>query len=43
MASYLEALRIKPDYFESCNNLGLALMKQGKTAEAMACYEKALR
>ena len=38
MAQYTEALRLKPDYAEAHNNLGLALAAQGKLDQAVAQY-----
>jgi tetratricopeptide (TPR) repeat protein len=40
---YEQALRIKPDYAEAHNNLGVALMELGRTQDAIAQYEQALR
>ncbi len=37
-----EAIRIKPDYAEALNSLGVALCKAGRIDEAIAYYEKAL-
>ena len=42
-AHYEQALRIKPDYAEAHNNLGIALAQTGKIEEAIAHYEQALR
>ena len=43
IASYQQALRLKPDYAEAYSNLGNALQDQGKLEEAIASYEQALR
>ena len=43
MASYREALRLKPDYALAHNNLGIALKTQGRLEEATASYREALR
>jgi predicted negative regulator of RcsB-dependent stress response len=43
VASYQQALRLKPDYAEAQCNLGMALADQGKLTEAIACYQQALR
>ena len=44
MSQYQEALRLKPDYAEAHNNLGLALQDQGcMLAEAVSQYQEALR
>ena len=43
IAEYKEALRIDPDYAETHNNLGSALLLTGRTAEAITEYEQALR
>jgi len=37
-----EAVRIKPDYVEAINNLGLALRQAGRIDEAIHCYKRAL-
>jgi tetratricopeptide (TPR) repeat protein len=42
VASCRAALRLRPDYAEAANNLGLALLGQGKT-EAIAQFGEALR
>ena len=42
MVSYKRALAHKPDFAEAHNNLGNALMVQGKLDEAMVSYERAL-
>lgn len=38
-----QAFRLKPDYAEAGNNLGMALSGQGKFIEAVAAYEESLR
>lgn len=38
-----QALRLKPDFAEAHCNLGMAFAKQEKLAEAVMCYEEALR
>ena len=43
MASYRQALRLKPADAEAHNNLGNALRDQGKLDEAIASYQQALR
>jgi tetratricopeptide (TPR) repeat protein len=40
---YQTALRLKPDYPEASNNLGLALVALGRGREAVAYYQDALR
>ena len=40
---YLEALRLKPDYAEAHNNLGLVLMQDGKGDEAEVHYREAIK
>jgi len=40
---YREAVRIAPGNPQFYSNLGDALVKQGQTAEAVRCYEAALR
>ncbi|MEG3834959.1 tetratricopeptide repeat protein, partial [Microcoleus sp. AT8-B2] len=42
IASYDKALEIKPDYHESWNNRGNALVNLGRLSEAIADYDKAL-
>ncbi len=39
---YEQALRLKPDYAEAYNNLGVARLAQGKLDEALACLRQAL-
>ena len=43
VASYQQALRLKPDTAETHSNLGVALVEQGKLTEAVASYQQALR
>ncbi|MGD1032034.1 MAG: tetratricopeptide repeat protein [Opitutaceae bacterium] len=43
IAHYERALRLKPDYAEAHNNLGIALDAVGRTQEAIAQVEEALR
>jgi tetratricopeptide (TPR) repeat protein len=43
MASYEEAVRLKPDYADALGNLGVALAQQGRMEEAMARWRTALR
>ena len=38
-----ETIRIKPDYAEAHNNLGIALGRKGQTDEAISEYQEALR
>jgi tetratricopeptide (TPR) repeat protein len=40
---YVQALRLKPDYFEAHNNLGNALAAIGNSGEAIEQYHRALR
>ena len=42
VASYQQALRLKPGYAEAHSNLGVALLEQGKLTEAVACHQQAL-
>lgn len=42
VASYRNALLLKPDYAEAHNNLGLVLQAQGKFDEAIESYRRAL-
>jgi len=37
------AVRLKPDYAEAHNNLGVALEKLGRTPEAIEHYQQALK
>ena len=43
IASFQQALRLKPDLAEAGNNLGLALQDQGKLGEAITAYQQAVR
>ena len=43
MGHWESALRLKPDFAEAHNNLGLALAQTGKLQEAMRHWESALR
>jgi tetratricopeptide (TPR) repeat protein len=43
VASYREALRLRPNYPEAHNNLGAAQRYQGQLDEAVASYREALR
>jgi len=43
IASYDQALKIKPDYYEAWNNRGNALGKLGRLEEAIASYDQALK
>ena len=43
IASYRQALRLKPDYAEAHNNLGIVSEGQGKLEEAIASYRRRLR
>src|SRR4029079_7964645 len=39
---FLEAIRIKPDFFDAIVNTGLFFLNQGKTEEAISYYQRAL-
>jgi tetratricopeptide (TPR) repeat protein len=39
---YSETLRIRPDYVEALNNLGIALYKAGRVDEAIGYYKRAI-
>ncbi|NKB57471.1 MAG: tetratricopeptide repeat protein [Alphaproteobacteria bacterium] len=41
-ASLRRAIALKPDYFEAWSFLAEALVEQGKTTEAMGCFERSL-
>ncbi len=43
IASYREALRIRPDFAEAHDNLGKALKERGRLDDAIASYREALR
>ncbi|MBI3300569.1 MAG: tetratricopeptide repeat protein [Deltaproteobacteria bacterium] len=43
VAAFLAALRLKPNYVEACNGLGLAFRAGGDLDEAIAGYQMALR
>jgi protein O-GlcNAc transferase len=43
IASYREAIRLKPDYAEAHFNLGSALAQQGNLEEAEDAFEEARR
>jgi tetratricopeptide (TPR) repeat protein len=43
LSHYREALRIKPDYAEACNNIGFLLMRTGKGGEAEVYFRLAIR
>ncbi len=43
ITQFQQALQIRPDYAEACNNLGLALFKEGRAGEAISQYKNALR
>ena len=36
------AVTLKPDYFEAWSFLGKALIEQGRTEEAIDCFERSL-
>jgi tetratricopeptide (TPR) repeat protein len=40
IASYLQAISLKPDFFKAQFNLGNALYGQGKLDDAIACYRR---
>ena len=40
---FQEAIRIRPDYAEAHNNLGAALVMQGRTGEAIFHFREAER
>ncbi len=39
---YRRAISFAPDSYEAYNGLGIALARQGRTAEAAAAFEKAI-
>jgi tetratricopeptide (TPR) repeat protein len=43
MAEFLSALRLKPNYAEASNHLGLAFRAAGDLDEAIASYQTAIR
>ena len=43
IAEYQEVLKVKPDYVEAHNNLGLTLAARGKVGEAIVEYQEALK
>ena len=43
IAQHEQALRLKPDYAEAHNNLGVALNQAGRVQEAIPHFEQALR
>ena len=40
--SYKAALKLKPDFVEAINNLGITFFKLHQLDDAMKCYERAL-
>ena len=42
LASYRQAIQLKPTHIEALNNLGLALMETGSLNEAIASFTQAL-
>ncbi|MDC0432024.1 tetratricopeptide repeat protein [Hyphomicrobiales bacterium] len=42
LASYTQAIALKPDYAEAHNNLGVTLQELGKLDEALASYTQAI-
>jgi tetratricopeptide (TPR) repeat protein len=43
IATYRDAIRIKPDYAEAHNNLGLVLAETGHLSDAIAAHSEAIR
>ncbi len=43
MQAFSKALQIEPDHAEAHNNLGAALLGQGRLEEAIASFSKALQ
>src|SRR5262249_40675713 len=43
LAHFDQALRLRPDYAEAHNNLGIVYVKQGKLEEAIACFRQSLQ
>ena len=41
VACFREALRLRPDFPEAHDHLGVALSNQGECSEAIACYREA--
>jgi len=41
-AVYKQVLRLKPDYFEACNNLGVVLINSGAWGAAASCFKRAI-
>ncbi len=42
-AHFVEALRIKPDFFDALMNMGITASEQGQPVEAIGYFERALR
>jgi tetratricopeptide (TPR) repeat protein len=42
-AEYAKAIRVKPDYADAHNNLGVVLQRQNRFDEAVAHFTEALR
>ena len=43
LAAFREAIRLRPDYAEAHNNLGLVLIQSGKDDEGIAALREAVR
>ena len=43
ISQFQEAIRLKPDYAEAHNNLGIALGRKGQTDEAISQFQEAIR